>query len=130
MKQEEIHSLLAEFQSLGLAGPLSSFGPEVANVIETTNSRCRKGTRMFYDPETGVRYSSSAAGYVRRYVPTKWWGKDITSKTVLNLTRREEFISWKGRPSSRRRSILLPEESDRLELVARGVKNYRKTMKK
>lgn len=129
MKQEEIHSLLAEFQSLGLAGPLSSFGPEVANVIETTNSRCRKGTRMFYDPETGVRYSSSAAGYVRRYVPTKWWGKDITSKTVLNPTRVEEY-SWRERTYTRRKAILLSEETDRLEIVARGVRNYRKTMKK
>ena len=129
MKQEEIHSLLAEFQSLGLAGPLSSFGPDVANVIEVTNSRCRKGTRMFYDPETGVKYSSSAAGYVRRYVPIKWFGLDIISKTVLNPTRREEYI-WGERTYTRRKAILLSEETDRLEIVARGVRNYRKTMKK
>jgi len=130
MEREEINSLLTDFQNLGLAGPLSGFGIDLANVVERTNRKCRKGTRIFYDPVTGVRYSSSASGYVRRYVPTKWWGKDITSKTVLNLTRREEFISWKGRPSSRRRAILLPEETDRLELVSRGVRNYRKTMKK
>lgn len=130
MNEKEFESLLEDLKSVGHLSPLSRFGQDLNNVEEVTNNKCRKGTRMFYDPETGVRYSSSASGYVRRYVPTKWWGKDITSKTVLNLTRREEFISWKGRPSSRRTSILLPEESDRLELVARGVRNYRKTMKK
>lgn len=130
MNEKEFEFLLEDLKSIGHLGPLSRFGQDLNNVEEVTTKKCRKGTRMFYDPETGVRYSSSASGYVRRYVPTKWWGKDITSKTVLNLTRREEFISWKGRPSSRRRSILLPEESDRLELVARGVRNYRKTMKK
>ena len=130
MNKKEFEHLLEDLKSVGHFSPLSRFGQDLNNVEEVTNNKCKKGTRMFYDPETGVRYSSSASGYVRRYVPTKWWGKDITSKTVLNLTRREEFISWKGRPSSRRRSILLPEESDRLELVARGVRNYRKTMKK
>lgn len=130
MNKKEFESLLEDLKSVGHFSPLSRFGQDLNNVEEVTNKKCRKGTRMFYDPETGVRYSSTALGYVRRYVPTKWWGKDITSKTVLNLTRREEFISWKGRPSSRRRLILLPEESDRLELVARGVRNYRKTMKK
>lgn len=130
MNKKEFESLLEDLKSVGHLSPLSRFGQDLNNVEEVTNNKCRKGTRMFYDPETGVRYSSSASGYVRRYVPTKWWGKDITSKTVLNLTRREEFISWKGRPSSRRRSILLPEESDRLELVSRGIRNYRKTMKK
>ena len=130
MNKKEFEHLLEDLKSVGHLSPLSRFGQDLNNVEEVTNNKCKKGTRMFYDPETGVRYSSSASGYVRRYVTTKWWGKDITSKTVLNLTRREEFISWKGRPSSRRRSILLPEESDRLELVARGVRNYRKTMKK
>lgn len=130
MNEKEFESLLEDLKSVGHLSPLSRFGQDLNNVEEVTNNKCRKGTRMFYDPETGVRYSSSASGYVRRYVPTKWWGKDITSKTVLNLTRREEFISWKGRPSSRRRAILLPEETDRLELVSRGVRNYRKTMKK
>ena len=130
MNEKEFESLLEDLKSIGHLSSLSRFGQDLNNVEEVTNNKCKKGTRMFYDPETGVRYSSSAAGYVRRYVTTKWWGKDITSKTVLNLTRREEFISWKGRPSSRRRSILLPEESDRLELVSRGIRNYRKTMKK
>ena len=129
MKQEEIRSLLSEFQSLGLAGPLSIFGPEVANVIEVTNSRCRKGNRMFYDPETGVKYSSAASGYVRRYAPIKWRGLDIISKTVLNPTRGEKY-SWGERTYTRRKYILLSEETDRLAIVARGVRNYRKTMRK
>jgi hypothetical protein len=129
MNEKEFESLLEDLKSVGHLSPLSRFGQDLNNVEEVTNNKCRKGTRMFYDPETGVRYSASAAGYVRRYVPIKWCGLDIISKTVLNLTKREEYI-WRERTYTRRKYILLSEETDRLEIVARGVRNYRKTMKK
>ena len=129
MNKKEFESLLEDLKSVGHLSPLSRFGQDLNNVEEVTNNKCRKGTRMFYDPETGVRYSASAAGYVRRYVPMKWFGSDIISKTVLNPTRREEYI-WRERTYTRRKAILLSEEADRLEIVARGVRNYRKTMKK
>lgn len=129
MNEKEFESLLEDLKSIGHLSPLSKFGQDLNNVEEVTNNKCKKGTRMFYDPVTGVRYSSSASGYVRRYVPTKWWGKDIISKTVLNLTGREEYI-WREKTYTRRKAILLSEETDRLEIVARGVRNYRKTMKK
>lgn len=129
MNEKEFESLLEDLKSVGHLSPLSRFGQDLNNVEEVTNNKCRKGTRMFYDPETGVRYSASAAGYVRRYVPIKWFGLDIISKTVLNLTRREEYI-WRERTYTRRKAILLSEETDRLEIVARGVRNYRKTKRK
>lgn len=129
MNEKEFEHLLEDLKFIGHLNPLSRFGQDLNNVEEVTNNKCRKGTRMFYDPETGVRYSSTALGYVRRYVPMKWFGCDIISKTVLNLTRREEYI-WRERTYTRRKYILLSEEADRLEIVARGVRNYRKTMKK
>lgn len=129
MNEKKFEHLLEDLKSVGHLSPLSSFGQDLNNVEEVTNSRCRKGNRMFYDPETGVKYSSAASGYVRRYVPIKWFGLDIISNTVLNPTRGEKY-SWGERTYTRRKYILLSEEADRLEIVARGVRNYRKTMKK
>jgi hypothetical protein len=129
MNEKKFESLLEDLKSVGHLSPLSSFGQDLNNVEEVTNSRCGKGTRMFYDPETGVKYSSAASGYVRRYAPIKWRGLDIISKTALNPTRGEKY-SWGERTCTRRKYILLSEETDRLEIVARGVRNYRKTMKK
>jgi hypothetical protein len=128
--KKNLHHLLEDLRDIGHLGPLSRFGQDLNNVEEVTNKKCRKGTRMFYDPETGVKYSSTASGYVRRYTPTKWHGIDITSKTVLNPTRGEKYVWGSGRISTRRKIILLLEELDRLQLVARGVRNYRKTKKK
>lgn len=130
MNEKEFESLLEDLKSIGHLGPLSRLGQDLNNVEEVTNEKCRGGTRMFYDPKTGARYSSAASGYVRRYSPAKWGGRDITTKTVLNLIRVEEYSSRKGKTYTRRKLILLPEETDRLEIVARGIRNYRKTKRK
>ena len=125
MKDTEFNSLIEDLRAIGHLGPLSRFGQDLNDVEEITNSKCKKGTRLFYDPQTGVKYSATASGYVRRYVPTKWYGKDIISKTVLNPTVGEKFI-WSHREYTRRKCVLLLEEEDRLKIVARAVRNYRK----
>jgi len=126
MKDKEFNSLIEDLRSIGHIIPLSRFGSDLNDVEEITNSKCKKGTRLFYDPQTGVKYSATAGGYVRRYVPTKWYGRDIISKTVLNPTVGEKFTWGSGRISTRRKCVLLLEEEDRLKIVARAVRNYRK----
>jgi hypothetical protein len=118
--------LIEDLRSIGHISPLSRFDSDLNDVEEITNSKCKKGTRLFYDPQTGVKYSAAASGYVRRYVPTKWYGGDIISKTVLNPTVGEKFTWGSGRIYTRRKFVLLLEEEDRLKLVARAVRNYRK----
>jgi hypothetical protein len=133
MKDQEILELVEDLKSVGLVSPLSRFGEDLDDVVEITGGRYRKGTRAFLDPRTGARYSSRDNGYVRRYVPTYYW-RDInlplTSCYYLNPRRNEEVLYVNGGKYIRKKTVLLMEEEERLELVARAIRNYRKTLRK
>ena len=129
MKDTEFNDLLDDLRGVGLLGPLSRFGTDLDDVVEA-KSKHRKGAKAFFDPKTGVRYVSHANGYVRRYVPATDWGKRITSSYCLNQRMERKKIVIEGVNYTSGVFVLIPDEEERLRLIARAVRNYRKTMGK
>ena len=132
MQDKEFNNLLEDLKSVGLLGPLSRFGSDLDDVVETTG-RYREGAKAFLDPVTGARYVSHANGYVRRYMDVKnFWrtGYGLTSRYCLNRRQPKQKMIQEDRKRTSGVFILLPNEEDRLNLIARAVRNYRKTLKK
>ena len=126
MKDQEILDLTKTLESVGINGPLSRFGSDLDDVVEVFG-KYRKGARAFLDPVTGARYISHANGYVRRYMLEKnYWrtGKDLISRYPLNKRFTKNIDNY--REYDERECILIPDEEDRLKLIARAVINYRK----
>lgn len=132
MKDQEILDLVNDLQKVGLSGPLSKFGADLDNVDEI-EGRYRKGARAFMDPVTGARYVSHANGYVRRYKDMKnFWrtGEGLTSRYCLNKRQPKEKIVVGDRTYTSGVFVLLHDEEERLKLIARAIRNYRKTLGK
>ena len=130
MNNTEFNDLLDDLRGIGLLGPLSRFGSDLDDVIEA-KGKYRQGARAFLDPKTGARYVSHANGYVRRYVPTTAWNTlSITSSYCLNRRKEREEKIIDGRKYTSGVFVLIPDEEERLRLIARAIRNYRKTMKK
>jgi hypothetical protein len=129
MNDTEFNDLLDDLRGVGLLGPLSRFGSDLDDVVEAKGKN-RNGAKAFFDPKTGVKYVSHTNGYVRRYVPTTDWGRSITSSYCLNQRKEREEKIIDGRKYTSGVFVLLDNEEDRLRLIARGVRNYRKTMGK
>ena len=129
MNDTEFNDLLDDLRGVGLLGPLSRFGSDLDDVVEAKGKH-RNGAKAFFDPKTGVKYVSHTNGYVRRYVPTTDWGRRITSSYCLNQRRKKKEEIIDGRKYTSGVFVLLDNEEDRLRLIARGVRNYRKTMGK
>lgn len=129
MKDTEFNDLLDDLRGVGLLGPLSRFGTDLDDVVETKDKH-RNGAKAFFDPKTGVRYVSHANGYVRRYVPTIDWGKRITSSYCLNQRMEKKKIVIGGVNYTSGVFVLIPDGEERLRLIARAVRNYRKTLGK
>jgi hypothetical protein len=132
MKDQEILDLIGDLQKVGLSGPLSKFGSDLDNVDEI-EGRYREGARAFMDPVTGARYVSHANGYVRRYMEVKnFWrtGEGLTSRYCLNRRQEKEQIIQGDKKWTSGVFILLLDEEERLKLIARAIRNYRKTLKK
>ena len=129
MNDTEFNDLLDDLRGVGLLGPLSRFGSGLDDVVESKGGY-KNGAKAFFDPKTGVRYVSHANGYVRRYVPTIDWGRKITSSYCLNQRKKKEEKIIDGRKYTSGVFVLIPDEEERLRLIARGVSNYRKTMGK
>jgi len=129
MQDKEFNDLLEDLKSVGLLGPLSRFGPDLDEVVEI-KGRYRKGARAFLDPKTGARYVSHANGYVRRYMDEKnFWrtGEGLTSRYCLNQRQPKQKIIKDGRTWTTGVFVLLPNEEDRLNLIVRAIRNYRKS---
>jgi hypothetical protein len=129
MNNTEFNDLLEDLKSVGLLGPLSRFGPGLDDVVEL-KGRYRKGARAFLDPKTGARYVSHANGYVRRYMDEKnFWrtGEGLTSRYCLNQRQPKQKIIKDGRTWTTGVFVLLPNEEDRLNLIVRAIRNYRKS---
>ena len=129
MNDTEFNDLLDDLRGVGLLGPLSRFGTGLDDVVETKGKH-RNGAKAFFDPKTGAKYISHANGYVRRYVPTIDWGRKITSTYCLNQRRRKEKIVIGDKIYTSGVFVLIHDEEERLKLIARAVRNYRKTLKK
>jgi hypothetical protein len=129
MNDTEFNDLLDDLRGVGLLGPLSRFGTDLDDVVETKDKH-RNGAKAFFDPKTGVRYVSHANGYVRRYVPTIDWGKRITSSYCLNQRMEKKKIVIGGVNYTSGVFVLIPDGEERLRLIARAVRNYRKTLGK
>ena len=123
MNNTEFNDLLEDLRGVGLLGPLSRFGTDLNDIDELPAKGYMKGARVFFDPKTNVRYVSSPTGYVRRYVPTTDWGRSITSRYPLNQRKKQEDVADVV-------CVLITKEEDRIELIVRGIRNYRKTLKK
>ena len=121
MENLEIKELLDDLESIGARGPLSNFGNDLNDVREIIGGKgYHKGARVFFDPQKKVRYVSHQSGYVRRYVPTTWSGIEITSRYTLNKREKTTDGYWRSK------AILLKTEEERIELIVRGIRNYRK----
>ena len=132
MKDTEFNDLLDDLRSIGHLGPLTRFGQDLNDIKELPTKGYTKGSRVFFDPKTNVRYVSNPTGYVRRYVPTtNWFSKrPITSRYPLNQRQPRKTKIMGDRKWTSGVCVLLPEEEDRIQLIVKGIRNYRKTMKK
>jgi hypothetical protein len=130
MNNTEFNDLLDDLRGVGLLGPLSRFGTDLNDIDELPAKGYMKGARVFFDPKTNVRYVSSPTGYVRRYVPTTDWGRAITSRYPLNQRQARQAKIEGDRKWTSGVCVLLTEEEARIELIVRGIRNYRKTMRK
>ncbi len=134
MNDTEFNDLLEDLRVIGHLGPLTRFGQDLNDVEELPTKGYMKGARVFFDPKTNSRYISFLNGYVRRYVPTvSCFGHKITSKYYLNprQTRRNKKRGdsvGNIKKSTIRVCGLLPEEEDRIQLIVRGIRNYRNTL--
>ena len=129
MNDTEFNDLLDDLRGVGLLGPLSRFGTDLDDVVEAKGKH-RNGAKAFFDPKTGVRYVSHANGYVRRYVPTTDWGRKITSSYCLNQRKEKKKTVIGGVNYTSGVFVLIPDEEERLRLIARAVRNYWKTLGK
>jgi hypothetical protein len=132
MNNTEFNDLLEDLKSVGLLGPLSRFGSDLDDVVEVPG-KYREGAKAFLDPVTGARYVSHSNGYVRRYMDVKnFWrtGYGLTSRYCLNRRQPKQKMIQEDRKWTSGVFVLLPNEEDRLNLIARAVRNYRKTLKK
>lgn len=123
MNETEFNDLLDDLRVIGHLGPLTRFGQDLNDIDELPAKGYMKGARVFFDPKTNVRYVSTLTGYVRRYVPTTDWGRPITSRYPLNQRKGQEDVADGV-------CVLIMEEEARIQLIVRGIRNYRKTLKK
>ena len=123
MNNTEFNDLLDDLRAIGHLGPLTRFGQDLNDIEELPAKGYMKGARVFFDPKTNVRYVSTPTGYVRRYVPTTDWGRPITSRYPLNQRKGQEDVADGV-------CVLIMEEEARIQLIVRGIRNYRKTLKK
>ena len=125
MNNTEFNDLLDDLKAIGHLGPLTRFGQDLNDIEELPVKGYMKGARVFFDPKTNVRYVSSPTGYVRRYVPTTDWGRAITSRYPLNQRQPKQEMIRDGKKWTSGVFVLLPNEEDRLKLIAKAIRNYR-----
>jgi len=106
---------------------------ETLGLVEVTSQRqADNGTICFHDPVTGCDYMSYESGYVRRaYKTTSYIGRGYQAIYQLNKTRKVTQVSeWSGREYECVERILEPNPDARIDMIARGVINYRKNQVK
>jgi len=107
---------------------------EALRCIEVTSQRqADNGTVCYHDPITNCDYLSYESGYIRRSYKTRsyWTGKMFETIYQLNPQRKGYYkceYSDRIYEGTIRQMIHDPEQ--RMELLARAVANYRKTVAK
>jgi hypothetical protein len=126
MQDKEFNDLLEDLKGVGLIGPLSRFGSDLDNVVESPG-KYKNGAKAFFDPVTGARYISHANGYVRRYIEVKYWrsGDTLVSRYCLNQRQPKQEMIQGDRKWTSGVFVLLPNEEDRLKLISKAIRNYR-----
>jgi hypothetical protein len=126
MQDKEFNDLLEDLKGVGLLGPLSRFGSDLDNVVESPG-KYKNGANAFFDPVTGARYISHANGYVRRYIEVKYWrsGDTLVSRYCLNQRQPKQEMIQGDRKWTSGVFVLLPNEEDRLKLISKAIRNYR-----
>jgi hypothetical protein len=126
MQDKEFNGLLEDLKGVGLIGPLSRFGSDLDNVVESPG-KYKNGAKAFFDPVTGARYISHANGYVRRYIEVEYWrsGDTLVSRYCLNQRQPKQEMIQGDRKWTSGVFVLLPNEEDRLKLIAKAIRNYR-----
>ena len=101
----------------------------------TSQTQADNGNICYHDPIANCDYILYENGYVRRSLPRvrNYYGRLDTTHAIyqLNPTRTEKHVSeWSGNIFDNKIRIMLPTHEERMECAARGVVNYRNTLKK
>jgi hypothetical protein len=101
----------------------------------STKRQVERGTLMFNDPETNVKYAMYESGYVRRLLPLGryFWGNSQTiggqghQMYQLNKTRKDfKTTVYKGKSYTHYQTVrLLANPEEQLGILAKSVVNYR-----
>jgi hypothetical protein len=106
---------------------------ETLKCVEVTSqTQANNGTVCYHDPITGCDYMSYESGYIRRSYNTRSYrtGKNIRTIYQLNPTTKKTYLSqYTGRSYETTERVMIHDSNYRLELLARAVANYRKTVK-
>jgi len=100
----------------------------------STKRQVERGTLMFNDPQTNVKYAMYESGYIRRLVPTRYhWSSSQTiggsghQMYQLNKTRKEfKTTVYNGKSYTHYHTVrLLANPEEQLGILAKSVVNYR-----
>ena len=107
---------------------------EALRCIEVTSQRqADNGTVCYHDPITKCDYLSYESGYIRRSYKTRsyWTGKMFETIYQLNPQRKGYYKSeYSDRIYEGTIRQMIHDPEQRMELLARAVANYRKTVAK
>ena len=107
---------------------------EALKCVEVTSQRqADNGTICYHDPITNCDYLSYESGYIRRSYKTRsyWTGKMFETIYQLNPQRKGYYKSeYSDRIYEGTIRQMIHDPEQRMELLARAVANYRKTVAK
>jgi len=107
---------------------------EALRCIEVTSQRqADNGTVCYHDPITNCDYLSYESGYIRRSYKTRsyWTGKMFETIYQLNPQRKGYYkVEYSDRIYEGTIRQMIHDPEQRMELLARAVANYRKTVAK
>ena len=107
---------------------------EALRCIEVTSQRqADNGTICYHDPITNCDYLSYENGYIRRSYKTRsyWTGKMFETIYQLNPQRKGYYkVEYSDRIYEGTIRQMIHDPEQRMELLARAVANYRKTVAK
>jgi len=107
---------------------------EALRCIEVTSQRqADNGTICYHDPITNCDYLSYESGYIRRSYKTRsyWTGKMFETIYQLNPQRKGYYkVEYSDRIYEGTIRQMIHDPEQRMELLARAVANYRKTVAK
>jgi len=98
----------------------------------TSQTQANNGTICYHDPIAKCDYLSYESGYIRRSYKTKSWRGDRTIETIYQLNPQKkvkQISSYSGNEFTVTKRVRIYNEEERMDLLARSVVNYRKTIK-